>query len=152
MASRTIGVRRISRRRRQTSDAVYWPSTRPVHSDTLVLAIASIIVVRCILLRLRLTLTTYLRMLVQQYQPTRSLRSASHNLLALPTLSSEFDRQAVSYCTLSVWNKLLLSIRCLNSFNSFKSYLKTHLFAHRSYPLSSRHLATARVSDSSLAL
>jgi len=37
---------------------------------------------------------------------------------------------APSYCTPSVWNKLPLSIRSLNSFNSFKSYLKAHLFAH----------------------
>jgi len=37
---------------------------------------------------------TYLHLLLQHYQPTRSLRSGSQNLLALPTLSSEFGRQA----------------------------------------------------------
>jgi len=70
---------------------------------------------------------TYLHVLLQQYQPTRSLRSGSQNLLALPTLSSEFDRRAFSYCAPSVWNKLPLSI---DSFNLFKSYQKIHLFAH----------------------
>ena len=56
--------------------------------------------------------------------------SNSLHKYALPTLSSEFGRHAFSYCAPSVWNKLSLSIRSLNSFNSFKCYLKTHLFAH----------------------
>jgi len=60
---------------------------------------------------------------------TRSLRSGSQNLLALPTLSSEFGRHSFSYCAPSVWNKLPLSVWSLNSFNSFRSYLNTHLFA-----------------------
>jgi len=46
------------------------------------------------------------------------------------TISSEFGRRAFSYCAPSVWNNLPLSIRSLGSFNSFKSHLKTHLFAH----------------------
>jgi len=37
---------------------------------------------------------TYLHLLLQHYQPTRSPLSGSQNLLALPTLSSEFGRQA----------------------------------------------------------
>ena len=36
----------------------------------------------------------------------------------------------VQLCAASVWNKLPLSVRSLNSSNSFKSHLKTHLFAH----------------------
>ena len=95
---------------------------------------------------------TYLHLLLQQYQPTRSLRSGRQNLLALPTLSSEFGRHAPSYCAPSVWNKLPLSIRSLNSFNSFRSHLKTHPFAQPKYPPSSCHLATVRSSDSSLEL
>jgi len=82
---------------------------------------------------LSLAQPTYLHLLLQQRQPTRSLRSGSQNLLALPTLSichPEFGRHAVSYCAPSVWNTLPLSIRSLNSFNSFISHLKTHLFAH----------------------
>ena len=66
--------------------------------------------------------------------------------------SSKFGRHAFICCAPSVWNKLPLSVRSLNSFNSFKSHLKTHLFAHYKYPLSSYHLATACNSDSSLAL
>jgi len=73
---------------------------------------------------------TYLHQLLHQYQPIRSLRSGGQNLLALPTISSEFGRRAFSYCAPSVWNNLPLSIRSLDSFNSFKSHLKTHLFAH----------------------
>ena len=59
-----------------------------------------------------------------------SLWSGSQNLLAFPTLSSEFGRYAFSYHTPSVWNKLPLSIQSLNSFNSLKSRLETRLFAH----------------------
>jgi len=95
---------------------------------------------------------TYLHLLLQQYQPTRSLRSGRQNLLALPTLSSEFGRRAFSCCSPSVWNKLPLSVRSLNSFNSFRSYLKTHPFAQPKYPPSSCRLATVRSSDSSLEL
>jgi len=76
---------------------------------------------------LSLAQPTYLHLLLQQRQPTRSLRSGSQNLLALPTLSifhPEIGRHAVSYCAPSVWNKLPLSIQSLNSFNSFKSHLK----------------------------
>ena len=73
---------------------------------------------------------TYLHLLLKQYQPTRFLRSGSQNLLALPTLLSEFGRHAFCYCAPSVWNKFPLSMRSLSSFNSFISHLKTHLFAH----------------------
>jgi len=73
---------------------------------------------------LSLAQPTYLHLLLQQYQPTWSLQSGSQNLLALPTLSSEFGRHAFSYCAPSVWNKLSLSIRSVNSFNSFKFHLK----------------------------
>jgi len=73
---------------------------------------------------------TYLHQLLHQYQPTRSLRSGGQKLLALPTISSEFGRRAFSYCAPSVCNNLPLSIRSLDSFHSFKSHLKTHMFAH----------------------
>ena len=55
-----------------------------------------------------------------------TIYTGSQNLLALRTLSSEFCRHAFSY---SIWNKLPLSIRSVNSFSSMKSRLKTHLFA-----------------------
>jgi len=52
---------------------------------------------------------TYLHLILQQCQPTRSLRSGSQNLLALPTKSSEFGRHAFSYCATSAWNIHLIS-------------------------------------------
>ena len=61
---------------------------------------------------------------VTSAQPTWSLWSGSQNLLALPTLSSEFGRHAFSYSEPSVWNNLPLSIWSLNSFISFTSHLK----------------------------
>jgi len=77
------------------------------------------------LVSLSLAQPTYLHLLLQHAVSTHSsLRSGSQNLLALPTLSSEFGRHAFSYCAPSVWNTLPLSVRSLNSFNSFKSHLK----------------------------
>ena len=68
------------------------------------------------------TLARSFHLLLQQYQPTRSLRSGSQNLLALTTLSSEFGRHAFSYCAPSVWNLVTAIHPISNSFNSFKSY------------------------------
>ena len=45
---------------------------------------------------------TYLHLLLQQYQRTRSLWSGSQNLLVLPILSPEFGRHAFNYCAPSV--------------------------------------------------
>ena len=49
---------------------------------------------------LSVALPTYLHLLLQQYQPTRSLRSGSQKLLALPTFSSEFGRRFQLLCTI----------------------------------------------------
>ena len=68
------------------------------------------------------TLARSFHLLLQQYQPTRSLRSGSQNLLALPTLSSEFGRHAFSYCAPSVCNLVTAIHPISSSFNSFKSY------------------------------
>jgi len=52
------------------------------------------------------TQPTYLHRLICHYQPMQPLRSGDQNLLALPTLSSEFGRHAFSYSAPLVWNNL----------------------------------------------
>uniref|UniRef100_A0A8C8DX31 Reverse transcriptase domain-containing protein n=1 Tax=Oryzias sinensis TaxID=183150 RepID=A0A8C8DX31_9TELE len=67
--------------------------------------------------------------LIAPYRPSRSLRSADQNLLMVPRtrFRTRGDRsfQAVAP---KLWNELPLSLRSLDSVNSFKSQLKTFYF------------------------
>jgi len=74
------------------------------------------------------TQPTHLHLLFQQYQPVQPLCSGDQNLLALPSATSEFGRRAFSYLPPLIWNDLQLSIRSLQTFDRFKSHLKTYLF------------------------
>ena len=71
----------------------------------------------------------YLRSLLTFYQPSRSLRSADRQLLALPNLKTEFGRKAFSYASPFIWNEIPVAIRQLESPNAFKSHLKTFYFS-----------------------
>ena len=72
----------------------------------------------------------YLRSLLHDYQPTRSLRSSSRHLLSVPSVSSEFGRRSFSFAAPDLWNRLPIDLRCSSSLDSFKRQLKTHLFTH----------------------
>ena len=71
----------------------------------------------------------YISALIHPYSPARALRSAELNLLMVPRtrLQTRGDRsfQAVAP---KLWNGLPPSLRCLDSVESFKKALKTHLF------------------------
>ena len=69
------------------------------------------------------------RILLTSYAPTRSLRSASKNLLRIPrsNLSAHGDR-AFSIAAPRLWNQLPSHIRNSCPLVSFKSNLKTFLF------------------------
>ena len=72
---------------------------------------------------------TYLEEMISVHKPTRILRSADKCLLSIPTakLKTYGDRAfAVSAPTL--WNNLPFNIRRIESINSFKTAIKTHLF------------------------
>ena len=73
----------------------------------------------------------YISDLIQPYTPTRALRSVDQNLLTLPhtRFRTRGDRsfQAVAP---RLWNDLPLSLRSMESVDSFKKQLKTYLFAH----------------------
>ena len=73
---------------------------------------------------------TYLSSLLTPYQPHRSLRSASQNLLTVPRcISSFFGQRSFSYSAPRIWNDLPLAVRQSPSLNSFKRNLKTYYFA-----------------------
>ena len=71
----------------------------------------------------------YLCELVQPYQPVRSLRSSSLNLLTekCSKLKWSGDR-AFSICGPKLWNELPESIRTCQSLDIFKTSVKTYLF------------------------
>ena len=71
----------------------------------------------------------YLSQLIVPYQPARSLRSADQFLIkkGKPRTKTYGDR-AFQNCAPLLWNALPLSIRALDTVESFKRGMKTHLF------------------------
>ncbi|KAF7654411.1 hypothetical protein LDENG_00070170 [Lucifuga dentata] len=72
---------------------------------------------------------TYTVELLQPYTPGRSLRSSDQGLLVIPR--SRFktkDDRAFEVAALTLWNSLPPSLRSVDSVDSFKKQLKTHLF------------------------
>jgi len=72
---------------------------------------------------------TYLSSLLTPYQPHRSLRSVSQNLLTVPRCNSSFGQRSFSYSAPRIWNGLPLAVRQSPSLDSFKRNLKTYYFA-----------------------
>ena len=71
----------------------------------------------------------YLKELLCEYKPSRSLRSCAENLLAVPkTRTVSYGDRAFSVVAPKLWNDLPVAIRCCISVGSFKTSLKTHLF------------------------
>ena len=75
---------------------------------------------------------SYISDLLETYKPTRSLRSSSRNLLAIPRskLKSDGDR-AFSVCAPKLWNDIPEIIKCQKcsvNLKTFKRNLKTYLF------------------------
>ena len=71
----------------------------------------------------------YLRSLLHYYTPHRTLRSVNQRLLEQPWVSTEFGKRAFSHLSPKTWNSLPLELRLTSTFNTFKRYLKTYLFA-----------------------
>ena len=72
---------------------------------------------------------SYLRNVLNPYEPVRTMRSSNSNLLVAPKphLRSCGDR-AFSYAAPLLWNSLLSKVKAADSVKSFKVALKTHLF------------------------
>ena len=71
----------------------------------------------------------YISELLVPYVPTRSLRSASQNLLvAKRGRTKAYGDRSFSCVAPLLWNSLPISLRSQTNINSFKTQLKTHLF------------------------
>ena len=75
------------------------------------------------------TAPSYLRELLKEYVPPRTLRSTSKNLLCEPRNNMKtYGDRSFSACAPKLWNQLPDNIRAAGSVAIFKRQLKTHLF------------------------
>ena len=70
----------------------------------------------------------YLASTIQMYQPVRSLRSASRNLLVKKRFSSRYGRRAFSTAAPEIWNDLPENVKNSETLSEFKTNLKTYFF------------------------
>ena len=70
----------------------------------------------------------YLRELLPNYQPVRTLRSSSKHLLGEPTIKTVLASRGFRHSAAAVWNNLPDSLRCCTNVDRFRHNLKTHLF------------------------
>ena len=76
----------------------------------------------------------YLSCLIELYIPSRSLRSASQNLLKTKvTKFKSLGDKCFSFTAPCVWNQLPFELRAEKSFEIFKKKLKTHYFKEAFY-------------------
>ena len=72
----------------------------------------------------------YLLDIVKSYQPARNLRSSSINLLTpYSAITKGYGQRAFQYAIPKLWNSLPYHLRECQSFEQFKSKLKTYLFS-----------------------
>jgi hypothetical protein len=67
----------------------------------------------------------------KRYQPARSLRSSSQNLLFAPLTKIDYERRAFSIASPHTLNAQTLDTKNAESLVAFKSHLKTELFFSR---------------------
>lgn len=70
---------------------------------------------------------TYLCQLLQDYEPVRSLRSSTKNLICKTAAGTVLASRGFRHSAVSVWNNLTDNIREANTCDIFKRKLKTHL-------------------------
>jgi len=73
---------------------------------------------------------SYLYQLVQQYTPSRKLRSSNQNLLAVNRIRTAFAQRSFGHTAATVWNSLPINCRnCIElTVETFRKHLETHLF------------------------
>ena len=70
----------------------------------------------------------YLSDLLTPYVPSRKLRSKDLSLLVAPKTNLKIGKRSFSVCGPHLWNSLPVSLRKVESLESFKSGLKTYYF------------------------
>jgi hypothetical protein len=105
----------------------------PVLRDLHWLPVKSRIIYKILLLTFKCSLglaPAYLQELIQQYKPTRNLRSGSKYLLAhLSTPTTSYGRRSFQVASSELWNNLPYHVKTAKTLEQFKSSLKTHLFS-----------------------
>jgi hypothetical protein len=72
----------------------------------------------------------YICDMLEWYEPTRTLRSTTQNMLKVPhTKLKTFGDRAFSRCAPKLWNKLPIEIKNSSTVECFKTALKTHFFS-----------------------
>jgi len=71
---------------------------------------------------------TYLRELLSDYQPVRTLRSSSKHLLTVNVADTVLATRGFRHSEVAVWNSLPDSIRDSSNIDIFKRKVKTLLF------------------------
>ena len=70
----------------------------------------------------------YLLPAVSNYVPTRQLRSSTHLLITKQPVRTEIARRAFSQAAPTVWNNLPLVVRTAETFEQFRTAIRTHYF------------------------
>ena len=72
---------------------------------------------------------SYLVELLTQYTPERTLRSSKKSLFCVPqTMTRSYGERSVSYAAPVLWNNLPEHVRNIDTYERFRTSLKTHLF------------------------
>ena len=72
---------------------------------------------------------SYLVELLTQYKPERTLRSSKKSLFCVPqTMTRSYGERSFSYAAPVLWNNLPEHVRNIDTYERFKTSLKTHLF------------------------
>ena len=69
----------------------------------------------------------YLRQLLQDYEPVRSLRSSTKNLICKTAAGTVLATRGFRHSAVYVWNNLPDNIREVKTCDLFERKLKTHL-------------------------
>jgi len=72
----------------------------------------------------------YLKNMLKPYEPLRSLRSSTMDLLTVPRTDTSFGLRRFSVAGPRIWNGLPHELRQCNTLPCFKSHLKTYCFRH----------------------
>ena len=74
------------------------------------------------------TSPSYNKSLIHNYQPSRTLRSSSSNLLQVPVSRKSWGDRAFAHAGPTLWNSLPQSLKSQMSVAIFKGKLKTYLY------------------------
>ena len=69
----------------------------------------------------------YFSELIEEYKPSRTLRSSNSNLLLEHRSQTKFQECALYFYDPKIWNSLSVNTKNCDTFQSFKSHLKTDL-------------------------